>query len=163
MSISETDRLKAQLDYLTAQAAHMQRGRDLGEVDRMKNVQIRCDAALSLYGARATEPTPLESEVEYRRRLLGVVADRTEKYRGSRFAGFDNNSLDALEPLVLAEAQDAARHDANAKPGVLIPMQHRDPSGRTITTYAGDVGAFLAPFMAQGVTGSINRFPKGGQ
>jgi hypothetical protein len=94
---------------------------------------------------------------------LATVCDRTARFKGSRFDGFDAKGLEAVEPMVLAEAQDTARHDGNAKPGVLIPMQHRDPSGRTITTFAGDIAAFMAPFQAEGVTGMINRDPKGGK
>jgi hypothetical protein len=163
MSISEIDRLRAQVAYLEAQAKHMNRPRDGAEIARMDAAKARADGVLANFGETASPPNLGEAEVDYWRRLLRQIGSKTQQFAVSRFDGVDMPALGALEPLVMSAASDAIRNDANSKPGVLIPMQHTDPSGRTITTYAGDIGAFMAPFMAQGVTGTINRNPNGNQ
>lgn len=65
--------------------------------------------------------------------------------------------IDALEPRVYADAANAARAAADARPGVLVPFERQDQSGRTITEFHGDIGAFMAPFTRGGLSGSFIR------
>jgi hypothetical protein len=161
MSASETDKLRAKIAYLEAQAQYHNRPRDGAEIARMDAAKARADATLANFGETASPPNLGEDETSYQRRLLRQLGAKTQQFATSRFDGVDISAMTVLEPIVMQAAHEAIRDDSNARPGVLIPIQHRDPSGRTITTYAGDIGAFMAPFTSAGQVGTINRFPKG--
>jgi hypothetical protein len=163
MSISETDRLRAKLDYAESQLRYLNRPRDGAEIARMDAAKARADGVLANFGETASPPKLGEAEVEYRQRLLRQIGAKTQRFAESRFDGMPVPALDHLEQVVVAEARETLRSDSNAKPGVLIPVRHRDESGRMITTFEGDALAWMAPFMSTGQVGYINRNPKGSQ
>ncbi|NDU92426.1 MAG: NUDIX hydrolase, partial [Ferrovum sp.] len=69
-------------------------------------------------------------------------------------------TFDLVEKTIYADAHTAALNPAEATTGRLIPMVERDSAGRQITRFAGDIKAFMAPFMAPGQTVAIRR-PQG--
>ncbi|GAB0119912.1 hypothetical protein [Acidisoma sp. 7E03] len=158
MSNQELLRLRAQVEEATARMRAMQQPLSAADREQMEAVRHRHDAVAALFGERAREPMAGESPDTYRAALLQDLAKRTRSYAKSNFFRADSATLAAVEPHVLAEA----RHDAlSSQRGRLVEYHETDPSGRRITKYAGDIGAFMAPFMAPPATTPI-RNPREG-
>lgn len=139
-----------------AEAEHFMRQvrNEIPAADRQKMAesQARFDSIAAQLGIDgASDPIPGESANSYRGRLLERLAARTEKFKNSRFSRMDAAMIDLGEELVAEALQVTVRHDAVGA-GRLVPIQYRDPAGRTITRYEGDIGAFMAPFMSEGYT-----------
>jgi len=117
------------------------------ERDELASAQSRADSVAAMYGDRAPAPIPGEKPVDYRKRLLAKFQRHSPAYNGVKFDAFDPATLGLVEERVYADAMTTARTSNDAQPGILIPVTKRDQAGREITTFHGDVGAFLAPFQ----------------
>lgn len=128
--------------------------------DRLAAAQARADAVCAMFGDRAPSPIPGEAVLDYRKRLLKRLAPHSSPFKNSRFEFLDDAQVTMTEDRVYADAANSARSVNDARPGVLVPFEERDRAGRTITKFAGDIGAFLAPFViSEPITGHINRKP----
>ena len=158
---AENADLKARLAAVESFMQSATRDVPMAERNALAAAQHRADSVAALFGERAPQPIAGEASLAYRRRLLDKFKSHSARFKDSRLDAADAGMIEAIEGIIYNDAATAARQPAQAAPGVLIPMQHTDPAGRTITTYAGDIGAFMAPFMATGQVGYINRNPKG--
>jgi hypothetical protein len=134
------------------------------ERDALAAAQHRADGVMAqLGGERAPAPVPGEASIDYRRRLANKLKKYSTRFKESRFDAYDPAALDLVEGEVYADAVASAKSAAGTTPGVLVPHVERDISGRQITRFYGDVGAFLEPFvpMSHQVV-KINRNPNGG-
>lgn len=130
--------------------------------DRLAATQARADAVCAMFGDRAPSPIPGEAVLDYRKRLLKRLAPHSAPFKNSRFEFLDDAQVTMTEDRVYADAANSARSVNDARPGVLVPYEERDRAGRTITKFAGDIGAFLASFViSEPITGHINRKPGG--
>jgi hypothetical protein len=149
----------ARVNAIEKRVANIRRETTLADVDAMAATQSRADSVLAHFGQRASPPIPGERHSEYRKRMLATLAPYSSEFKSSRFGSLDDATLPVIEDRVYQDAAAAARADADKTPGVLIPFEERDCTGRLITKYRGDIGAFLAPFVLDGVSGRINRNP----
>jgi len=129
------------------------------ERDALATAQSRADSVSAMLGDRAPAPMAGETSLDYRRRLVKRFAPHSPTLKAARFDSLDDGTLTLLEDRVYADAANAARTTGDASPGVLIPFEERDRSGRFITKYYGDIGAFMAPFMSGATVGRIIRKP----
>lgn len=132
------------------------------ERDALARAQGRADSVAAMFGERAPTPTPGETSLAYRKRLLEKFKPHSTRFKASRFDSADAAILDPVEEIIYADATEAARAPANtARVGSLLPIMSRDAAGRTITKYEGDIMAMMLPFMSGATVGKINRNPKG--
>ena len=155
----ELKAIKAQLAAMQSQIRGFTAEVDGTERDALAAAQSRFDAVAAMLGDRAPAPMPGETSLAYRRRVLKRIAPHSPRFKDSRFDGLDANTMTVVEDQVYADATTSARQTIQAKPGVLVPVVERI-GGRDITRYHGDPGAFFAPFVSGGLSGSI-RHPKG--
>ena len=132
-----------------------------GERDALAAAQSRADSVAAMFGDRAPTPMAGEASLDYRKRLLKAYQQHSPKFKDTRFDSADSAMLEPVEGIVYADAVNAAKIPALARPGILMPIQKRDAAGRTITTYVGDPLAWMSPYMTHGQNGRINRNPNG--
>jgi hypothetical protein len=110
----------------------------------MAAAQRRADAVACLHGDTAPDPRPGESVLGYRKRLLERFKKHSPDYVAvSVGAYYDSATIGLIEDRIYADAERAAVRSDNS--GTLRPVVTRE-FGRLITTFHGDVGAFLEPF-----------------
>jgi hypothetical protein len=154
--------LIARTNALEKRLANVRRELPGAEVTALAAAQSRADAVMAPLGGRASPPMPGETSIEYRRRLVGHLAVHSPRFKDTRFGGMDSNVLGELERHVYNDAETAARDPSNHPPGILIPIKEQWADGRTVTRFAGDAAAFLAPFTSAGYSGTINPKLTGG-
>lgn len=152
--------LKDQLATVTAFMTEMKRDVPAAERDALAAAQARADSVAAMFGDRAAAPMPGETSLAYRKRLLDKFKSHSPRFKESRFDGADVHTIDAVEGIIYQDAADVARAPARTTVGSLFPRVRQDAAGRQITTFEGDIGAFIAPFTAPPVTTPINRNPK---
>jgi hypothetical protein len=152
--------LRQQVDLLQRQVQALQSPRPESERDALAKAQHRFDSVAALFGARASEPALGESSVSYRKRLAASLQQYSPELKSARLDAADLPTLTALEDRIYHDAVAAAR-GPNVPAGRLHEIKERDPSGRLITRYTGDMMAWMGPFMGQGHSGFINRKPNG--
>jgi hypothetical protein len=146
--------LVARTNALEKRLANVRRELPGAEVPALAAVQSRADAVMAPLGERASPPMPGEDSLQYRKRLMRHLAPHSPRFKDTRFDSLDGPAIDAIEPHIYHDADVAARD--TTKPGVLIPIEERDRSGRLITRYVGDMSVFLAPFSSGGQSGNFN-------
>lgn len=151
--------LIARTNAIEKRVANVRREVPGEEAAALAQAQTRADSVMAQLGGRASPPIAGETPLEYRRRMLRDIAPYAPQFKNSRFGSLDHASVEVIEPRVYADATNAAHAAADARPGVLVPFEERDVSGRLITKFHGDIAAFLAPFTLNGQSGRINRFP----
>ncbi len=139
--------LRAQITHLTEQVAALRRPAAPGERDDLARTQARADGVAGLFGERATLPMPGEAALAYRKRVLAGFQKHSARFARADLARLDAATLAPVEDIILADAATAAHDPRRAAPGRLIPITTRE-GGRDVTRFIGDIGAFMAPFMA---------------
>lgn len=158
---TENADLKARLAAMEATLKGITAETPASERDALASAQSRADSVAAMFGDRAAPPIPGEKPLDYRKRLLARFQRHSERFKESRFDSMDDASVGAVEDIVYADAVTSARSPAQTQPGQLIEFTERDRAGRTITKYAGDIAAWMTPFMTGATVGKINRNPKG--
>ncbi len=142
--------LRQRLAGVTTPLSHADR-------DALAVAQGRADALAHMFGDHVTAPLYGESPLAYRKRLAAVFQKHSSKFKDVKLDAIDGPTFDLVEQTIYADAHTAAMNPADAPAGRLIPMRETDAAGRTITRYAGDISAWLGPFMAPGQTVAIRR------
>lgn len=150
--------MRAQIEQLTQQLTALQRPMAPAERDEIARAQARADGIANAFGEHATAPLPGETSVAYRKRVLTSFQKHSTRFASADLGRLDAATLGPIEDLILADAAAAARDPARAAPGRLIPITTRE-GGRDVTRFTGDIGAFMAPFMAGGMAARIVRTP----
>lgn len=160
--VKENAEMKAALAVLQRQMKTITSEVDVAERDALATAQSRADSIFAMLGDRAPPPNTGETSLEYRRRLLKKLAPRSSRFKASKFDSLGADLIVPIEDQVYADAAGSARSIGDATVGTLVPFEERDRSGRIITKYHGDIGAFLAPFVPQqAAVGRINIKPNG--
>lgn len=139
--------MRAQIDHLTAKVEALRRPVPPAERDILARAQARADGVAGLFGERALAPMPGEGGLAYRKRVLAGFQKHSKRFAAADLARMDAATLAPIEDMILADATTAAHDPARAAPGRLIPITTRE-GGRDVTRFTGDIGAFMAPFMA---------------
>jgi hypothetical protein len=117
------------------------------EMNELDAARARADSAAAHWGAKASQPLPGERPDDYRRRCLAPYLKYSEKAKGLTSDNIPSGILNLVETQVYADAIAAAKDPRNYKPGELRAVSERDASGRLITKYYGDNGAWMSQFM----------------
>ena len=146
--------LKRQIEELQRTMRGLTTETPPAERDILARAQARADGVAGLFGERALAPMLGESGLAYRKRVLAPFQKHSARLKDMRLDTLDANSLVPMEDMILADAVGAARSPGRAAPGILIPITTRE-GGRDVTRFTGDIGAFMAPFMAGATVGKI--------
>ena len=150
--------LSWRLNQLTAEMTRARTPLSGEEHHEMREAQARFDSVAAALGDSAGPPVLGERPLEYRRRLAGKLATHSGRFKNSRFDSAEAAVLDVIEPLLHADAVQAARNSAGI--GKTIQVVSRE-DGRDITRTYGDPLAWMRHFTCQGVSGFVNRYPNG--
>jgi hypothetical protein len=150
--------LKAQLAAMQATLAGLATERAPEEANAISAAQARADAIAAQFGDKVPPPIAGETSLAYRRRLVKRFQAHSPRFKDEKLDGLAAGPLSAIEDIVYADAQAAAR-DPKTGPGVgrLIPHKSIDSAGRTITEFSGDPMAWMGQFMTSGRNGKFNR------
>jgi len=111
------------------------------------DAQAAADSVYSAFGKAASRPLQGEGLMAYRKRLLRGLQAHSDAYKQIDLRMIKDAALLALaEKQIFADALTAARNDNQVGAGQLIEMEQRDRSGRTISTFKGDVNSWLESF-----------------
>ena len=117
------------------------------EMDRVALVdaQAKADKVFHAYGDSAPRPLDGEDLGGYRRRMVGVLKDRTTKWKGVNPGLLvDPAAFGAIEAEVYADALGMANSSASVKPGSMRAVERRE-GGHVFTEYHGDPTAWMNP------------------
>jgi hypothetical protein len=117
----------------------------------LQAAQKRADAVMSMTGRGAPPPAVGEHADQYRRRLLSMMQKHSPTLANANVGSMDSTTLAVVEDQIYQDAAQAA-YRSDSTPGVLRAVEERDVSGRLVTRYVGDVGAFIAPFVPHDIT-----------
>lgn len=149
------DRLKA----LESQIVGLRAPTSVDDRNALGEAQKRADSVFQLFGDHAPPPLHGENPVAYRKRLASALQKHSRSLKGLRLDSVDGDAFAVLESQIYTDAQAAAAEPSNLPPGRLIPIVRHDSAGRQITTFAGDIDAWLNPFKSIGQTLRVNRNP----
>lgn len=150
--------LQASIRAMEARLAEATKPRSNADRDELSRVQMRAEGMAMAFGDSTAISPPLydETPIAYRKRCAAVFQKHSTRAGKSNLKALDNDTFAAIEEMIYADAQDAARQPAALPKGRLIPHVDRS-TGHTITTYTGDPGATWAPFKHRGFIGTINK------
>lgn len=157
----ENAELRLSLKRLEGIVAGITKETPRADIDALAAIQSRADSVAAMYGDRASPPISGEAVLDYRRRMLKRFQPHSARFKNTRFDALDEATITTVEDQVYADAVNSARETQAATPGVLVPVESQDRSGRTITKYHGDIGAFLAPFVSGATVSRIVRPQRG--
>lgn len=142
----ENAELRRRLVAVEGTVREMTRETTAEERDALAAAQARADGVACLFGERVPAPTPGETSLAYRRRLIQRFQKHSPNFKSGSFATMDAATLALVERQVYADAQTAATAVAEGKPGLLVPMVSSDAAGRQITRFHGDPMAWMQTF-----------------
>jgi hypothetical protein len=148
MLLSQIDKIQQQIDAL-------QRPRSDSDAAQIGAAHARADAVASMFGNRAPQPLADESALAYRRRLVQGFKQHSPTMQTAQVGSCDAAALSAVENVVYADAQTAARNPETMK-GKLIGHTFWE-NGRQVTEFHGDPGVWMNQFMTSGRVGRFNR------
>lgn len=123
--------------------------------------QQRAENVGRLFGDSVPPPLHGEKPIDYRKRLAAKFQKYSKAMKAERLDSLTGASFELVEDRIYADAQAASAMPESYATGRLIPHVATDSSGRTITSFSGDIGTFMAPFSSPGVIATINRPSKG--
>lgn len=126
---------------------------------QLSEAQSRADSVFQLFGEHAPAPMHGENPVAYRKRLAASLQKHSKSLKSLRLDSVDGEAFGVIENQIYSDAQAAAAEPANLPPGRLIPIVRQDSAGRMITSYTGDIDAWLGVFKGVGQVARINRNP----
>jgi hypothetical protein len=99
--------------------------------------QARADAVYRLTGREAPPPIAGERLFDFRRRLRAPLQSESPQFAKIDLCKTNADVLDAIEPVVFADAAAAARDPSKIPGGTMRKTESRDATGRTITEWHG--------------------------
>ncbi|OZA85979.1 MAG: hypothetical protein B7X56_05405 [Burkholderiales bacterium 34-67-9] len=125
--------------------------------DELAKAQARADSLARMLGDEVTAALGGEKPIAYRKRLAARFQKHSPSVKTVKLDSLDAESFAVIEERIYADAMQAALNPNDGTAGRLIPQVYRDSSGREITKFHGDIGAWMAPFMSPGLSAVINR------
>jgi hypothetical protein len=110
--------------------------------------QARADSVAQLFGDFAPPWFAGESDLAYRRRLVGQYQKYSPTWRDAEIGTLSGRALETVESQIFADAAREARQPTSLtlRPGELVERVSTDATGRRITKFHGDPEACWAPF-----------------
>ena len=103
----------------------------------LTTAQARADAVLQQFGDEAPRPLVGETPRTYRSRIVGMLQMHSDKWKGIRLDGFDDDAFKVVEDQVYADAVSAARRPRDLKAGQMREITERSPTGHITTRFVG--------------------------
>lgn len=147
------DSVKRENEDLKNRIAAMERAlKPLSSADRdaLSQAQARADGVAQLFGKQANPPLHGENPVAYRKRLAEALKKYSPEMKDVRMDSLSGSAFKLVEDKIYADAQIAALSPAEIPKGRLIPVVRRDAAGREITTFQGDMDAWMQHFKSPG-------------
>lgn len=117
---------------------------DLAE---LSDAQARADSVAQAFGEQAPRPMQGETPISYRKRLANRYKVHSADYKDINVAAIADSALFAVaEARIYADAQATANAPQAVQVGQLVPRVSTDTTGRRITSFVGDIGAFTGQF-----------------
>ena len=152
-ALRENRELKGKIEALEAQVSRVFREPSYEDRNALAEARARADATYrAVTGKPASEPIPGESPISYRKRMADGLRKFSEKFKEERVDSLSGPSFDAIEGLIYADAQAAAKRPDVLPAGTLRAITRND-SGHTVTEYLGDPKAAWGPFTAGAAVG----------
>ena len=149
--------LQKQIAELNAKFEAMNKPLSNDDREQMARAQARADSVYQMFGENASAPIAGETPIAYRRRLAAKLQKHSKAFKDAQLSGLTGDAFDAVESIIYADAQTAAKSPVMGNSGRLIPITRQDAAGRTITTYEGDIGAFTNQFAGTVYVATINK------
>lgn len=156
-SAAENAELRRQVLEMSEQLGHLTKPLTMKDREALAQAQSRADSVAQLFGKQISAPLHGESPIAYRKRLTYVFQPYSSKLKSVKLDSLSGDAFDVIEDQIYADAQATARSPGHAKAGVLIPVVRRDSAGREITTYEGDMDAWMQHFKRGPVVTRIDR------
>jgi hypothetical protein len=153
--------MRAQIAALQSQITSVTKPLSHADRDALSAAQARGDFVAQMFGDSVNAPLYGESPIAYRKRLAEKFKIHSPEFKVAKLDSLEGSSFDLVESKIYADAQAAALEPATANAGRLIPIVRRDSAGREITTYTGDMDAWMNNFKSTGATVKFNRQAKG--
>ena len=156
-SAKEAAELRAQIQAMNAKIESLNKPLSSADRDALSRAQARADGVAQMFGEEVAAPLNGESPIAYRKRLADKLKKHSRELKDVRMDSMDEASFAVLENKIYADAQAAALSPTAARAGQLIPIVRRDSAGRQVTTFQGDIDAWMKHFKAPGMGVKIDR------
>ena len=150
-AIKSNAELKAQIASMQASMAVLTQPLSSDDRDLLSAAQSRADGVAQMFGNSASAPLHGETPINYRKRLAAKLQKHSKDFAGIKLDSLDGAVFDQVESKIYADAQAHAMSPAVAVAGRLIPQVRADSAGRQITTYTGDMDAWMGMFKSKPV------------
>lgn len=150
-AIKSNAELKAQIASMQASMAVLTKPLSSADRDLLSAAQSRADSVAQMYGDSASAPLHGETPINYRKRLASKLQKHSKDFAEIKLDSLDGAVFDQIESKIYADAQAHAMSPAVAVAGRLIPQVRSDSAGRQITTYTGDMDAWMGMFKSKPV------------
>jgi len=154
---AENAALKDQLTALEGRLTAMTKPLSMEDRDALAAAQSRADATYQLVGSRASAPLMGENPIAYRKRLASGLQKFSKQFKEIALDSLDGPIFETVEQSIYSDAETASRSSDHVQVGRLLPQVRRDSAGREITTFTGDMDAWLTSFKAPGRSVAFNR------
>jgi hypothetical protein len=149
----ENSDLKTRLAGVEERLGRINRELSSTERDELATAQARADGLAQHFGERASAPLAGETPISYRRRLAAKYQKHSAEFKDVKLDSLEGSVFDAIETRIYADAQTVAASPAIQLPGRLIPHVRTDSAGRRITSFTGDINAWMGHFKQGGPNG----------
>ena len=136
--------MQARIDALTKPISPEDR-------DALAKAQARADSVFQMFGESALAPLAAETPIAYRQRLASKLQKHSAASADIKLDALTEKAFVQIEDRIYADAQARAMSPEIAVAGRLIPHVRKDSAGREITTYTGDMDAWLRMFKSKPV------------
>lgn len=154
---AENAALKTQLAALESRLTSLTQPLSHEDRDALAAAQSRADATYQLVGSRASAPLMGENPIAYRKRLAAGLQKYSKQFKEVALDSLDGPIFETVEQSIYSDAETASRAADSTTVGRLMPQVRKDSAGREITTFHGDMNAWLTPFKSAGRSVSFNR------
>lgn len=156
-SVKKHNELQKKIDAMQNRLDSFNRQLSSEERDALAQAQSRADGLAQMFGEQISGPLHGETPIQYRKRLADKFKKHSSDLKNIRMDSLDDVTFGVMEERIYQDASRVARSPSVQTPGRLIPMVRRDSAGREITTYSGDIDAWMNNFKGVGQTVNIDR------
>lgn len=117
--------------------------------------QVRADSVYQQFGKQAPMALPGETPTTYRRRLVAAMQRYSPTWKDANLGNAHGKVLDFAEREIYADALKEAHSPSSVPEGTLREIKTTDGSGRVISTFIGEMDAWMDQFRSRGRSATI--------
>lgn len=141
----DAEDMKARLDAVEKKIPEERSDDDMAE---MADAQAKADSVASMFGKSAGRPLNGEGLLAYRKRQLKAFQAHSKDWKDVNLGILDATTLNIAERSIYADAMTAARTPTDLPVGTLREIRQADRTGRVISTFHGDMNAWMGDFKS---------------